>query len=181
MKTKLLAIALLLPSVAAFSASNTVTFFGEVSDATCNVTLVNGQSGDVSVQLNTANIANLATEGAFAGETEFDFVASGCTAVEDGQSNVGIRLVPQSATNAGNLPNIATTNPADNVEIQLLDKGNGGGVINFASGEYTSITQAIPPAADGSVTIPFAARYYSTGTATAGKVEGKVQYELAYN
>lgn len=181
MKLKVLAVALLLPSAVAFSATNTVTFYGQVTDATCNVT-VNSTSGDVSVQLPTIKATDLTSgAAATAGATKFNFVISGCTAGTS-DTNVAIRLVPESTTTAGNLPNIAS-GAAANVEVQLVDDADTGGVINFATGgEYTTTPVAITSAdADGNISVPFTAQYYATGTAGSGKVEGKVQYALAYD
>lgn len=179
MKHKLLGLALLLP-FAAF-ANDTVTFYGEVADTTCNVT-VGGADGAVTVQLPTVAATSLATAAQVAGETPFDFTVTGCVAASGATTTqVGMRLLSTSTANSGNLLNVAPTNPATNVSVQLVDNGTGGPkTINFANGEYTSILQTKPTDATGVVTFPFIAQYYATGAATAGKVQAQVQYALTY-
>lgn len=173
MKMKLLSIALLLP-IAAF-ASNTVTFLGEVSDSTCDVT-INGTSGEVSVQLPTVQATDLATATKTAGTTPFKFVVSGCTAGT--QANVGMRLVSNATTNSGNLVNIAT-NPAEQVSVQIID-GKSTTAVDFTKGEYFTDRVALPTASD-SLEFPFTAQYYADGKASVGKVESQLQYALSYN
>lgn len=183
MKYKSLLISLLLP-FAAFS-SDTVTFYGEVADTTCNVT-VGGADGAVTVQLPTATVSSLATAGSTAQPTPFSFTVTGCeAAVATGgtvtSAKVGMRLLSTSTANSGNLVNVALINPAKNVAVQLIDNGDGGSeVIDFSVGEYTSILQDKPTDADGVLTFPFTAQYYSTGAAGAGKVQAQVQYALTY-
>lgn len=179
MKHKLLGLALLF-SFAAF-ANDTVTFYGEVADTTCNVT-VNGASGAVTVQLPTVAATALASSGAVTGTTPFNFTVNGCQAATGATSTqVGMRLISTSTANSGNLLNVAATNPASNVVVQLLDNGTGGPkTIDFSLGEYTSILQTKPTSAAGSLTFPFSAQYYATAAATAGKVQSQVQYALTY-
>lgn len=175
MKYKLLVIALLPFSV---FASNTITFLGEVSDATCDIT-VDGTKGDISVQLPTVLAKDLASKGATTGETPFSFAVSGCSAVT--QTSVGIRLIPTSTTNSGNLTNISgATTASENVSVQVLDNATGTPVaIDFTKGEYSSALKTFPTA-DNSVQFPFVARYYADDVAKVGKVESKLQYALTY-
>lgn len=180
MKSKLLGIALLFPMVA--FADNTVTFLGEVSDSTCDVT-INGASGNISVLLPTTTVTALSTAGATTEATPFNFVVSGCTAAS--QSNVGMRLVPLSTTTSGTLTNIASTSTAAaGVAIQIVD-GSTSTPIDFSDGEYSTTTQTIPSSSTGTLTFPFTARYYSLATTavpvTSGKVESQLQYALTYN
>jgi len=177
MKLKLLSVALLLP-FAAF-ADNTVTFLGEVSDSTCNVT-VNGTAGNISVLLPTIPASALNEAAITAGQTPFKFVVSGCTAAT--QTTVGMRLVPVSVTaTGGNLTNLASANPASNVDIQIIDNyNNGNKVIDFTSGEYVSTDLVTLPTAGQQLEFPFTAQYYATGAASVGKVESQLQYALTY-
>ncbi|MDD8344951.1 type 1 fimbrial protein [Escherichia coli] len=180
MKLLALGVALMLPMAA--YADNTVTFLGEVSDSTCNVT-VNGTNGNVTVLLPTALATDLKTVGSKAEPTPFNFVVSGCTAAESGSdSTVAMRLVPLQTSANGNLENIASTGAAENVTIQLVDNyDNANKDINFNSGDYTTAFANLPTTTAGtSVTFPFTAQYYSAGSATAGKVEAQVQYALTY-
>lgn len=176
MKLKVLAIALLFPSVSAF-ALNTVTFTGEVANSTCNVT-VDGTEGDVYVQLPTVQASELAS-GAGAGGKDFSFTITGCS----GASDVGMRLVPSAATSGGNLINIAPEDEkADNVSIQILSGGLTGTPLDFTEGEQFSSTTQLA-ATTGEATVTYGARYFfeGTGTPDAGKVEAQLQYALTYN
>ncbi|MFG1173174.1 fimbrial protein [Erwiniaceae bacterium CAU 1747] len=176
MKITALGIALMLPFVV--YADNTVTFLGEVSDSTCNVT-VNGTTGNVSVLLPTTPAGDLAEAAKTAGATPFKFVVGGCTAATE--KTVGMRLVPVSTTTGGNLKNLATANPADNVSIQIIDNyNNGTSTINFSSGEYVTPTLVNLPTGTSQLEFPFTAQYYATGAASIGKVETQLQYALTY-
>lgn len=179
MKFKILAIALLLPSIGAF-ASDTVTFTGEVANSTCNVT-VNGTSGSIYVQLPTVQLSQL-SNGQGAGGEDFTFTVSDCTSSDPDtpSTSVGIRLVPtvNAVTAAGNLTNTSTaTNKAGNVGIQILDGGITGTAINFSEGEYTGTKEALPST---TTTFTYGARYFAEGTPTVGKVESQLQYALTY-
>lgn len=183
MKYQLLGLALLLPC-AAFAA-DTVTFYGEVADSTCNIT-VNGASGEVSVQLPTVQAAAL-NSSQTAGKTPFVFTLSGCEAASGATSTlVGMRLLSNSTANSGNLLNIATgTTVAKNVSIQIEDDTpTTPAIIDFSQGEYTTTTKTKPSDQAGTLQFPFSAQYYvayATGNpATVGKVEAKLQYALTY-
>lgn len=184
MKHKLLGLALLLPFAAL--AADTVTFYGEVADSTCNIT-VNGASGEVSVQLPTVQASTLNDEQT-AGNTPFTFTLSGCNAATGATTTeVGMRLLASSAANSGNLLNIATgATAAQNVSIQILDDATSGTPIpvDFSKGEYTTATKTKPTDLSGTVQFPFSAQYYvanaATDAATVGKVEAQLQYALTY-
>jgi major type 1 subunit fimbrin (pilin) len=169
LKNYLFALSLCLPASA--MASNTITFVGEVSDSTCNVT-IGGNSGDLMIQLPTVTTTDLSSAGSTAGEKEFTFEVNGCSGTA--QTNVGIRLVAPSVSTAGNLINLASVTPATKVFVQILD---GSSVIDFTSGEYHSAKKAFASA----LSFPFKARYYSEGSPTAGAVEAKLEYALSYN
>lgn len=176
MKFTLLSLALLLPCTAL--ASNTVTFLGEVSDSTCDVT-IDGVKGDVSVQLPTVQASSLAADGQIAGATPFKFTLSGCTAASGATTTtVGMRLVSTSTANSGNLVNIASDSAATNVSIQILDESDSSNAIDFTLGEYSTPLKVKPTS--GNVEFPFIAQYYANGVATIGKVESQLQYALTY-
>lgn len=177
MKLKMLAIGLLLPFTAL--ASNTVTFFGEVSDSTCNVT-INGVEGNVSVQLPTVQASALDAAAKYAGATPFKFTLSGCSAASgpEATTTVGMRLVSTSTISSGNLINIAADSPAKNVAIQILDDSASSKAIDFSLGEYSTALVAQPTT--GNAEFPFTAQYYATDAATIGKVEAQLQYALTY-
>jgi major type 1 subunit fimbrin (pilin) len=152
-------------------ASNTITFVGEVSSSSCDVT-VNGSSGDLFVQLPTVTTADLSAAGSTAGERDFTFEVKGCSGTT--QTNVGVRLVAPNINSSGNLANLASVNSASQVAVQVLD---GTSAIDFTSGEYFSAKKSM----SSPQTFPFKARYISQGSATAGKVEAKLEYALSYN
>ncbi|MGF6508694.1 type 1 fimbria pilin [Paraburkholderia sp. 32] len=77
-----------------------------------------------------------------------------------------------------NAINQATTLPAGNVEVQLLDHNGTSGeesVLPLGSaGEFVAVGN------DGTATMYYAGQYYATGRATAGNVTAVVRYTLAY-
>lgn len=154
-------------------ANNTITFIGEVSDQTCDVT-INGNASNPTVLLPTVSTADLASAGATAGETAFTIAVSGCTAAAQALP-INTVFVGNSVTGAGNLGNTGT---ATNVALQLLD-GVGGTGINLIGG--ATVAGLNLDAAATSASYDFAVQYITeTGTATSGSVTGSVQYAVSY-
>ena len=182
MKIKTLAIvvlsALSLSSAAALADTTTVNggtvhFKGEVVNAAC---AVDAGSVDQTVQLGQVRTASLAQEGATSSAVGFNIQLNDCdtnvaskaavaflgTAIDVGHTNV---LALQSSA-AGS---------ATNVGVQILDRT--GNELTLDGATFSAQTTLN----NGTNTIPFQARYYATGAATAGIANAdatfKVQYE----
>lgn len=160
----------------AFAASdNTITFKGEVTDQTCNVT-VNGNSASPLVLLPTVAANTLKTAAATAGQTTFDISVTDCPAALEGKS-ISTHFAGNNVSSNGNLGNIADA-PAKNVELQILDTANA--VINLSS-EYTADGDLSLEEGEDQSTATYSAQYYATAAATAGEVEGTMQYAVIYD
>lgn len=156
------------------TAANTITFVGEITDTTCNIS-VNGNSGDTTVQLPTVTLTDFSGAGSSTSEKEFSFEVSGCTAGT--QNQVGLRFITPAVSTAGNLKNIASTNAAGDVDIQILE---GSTAFNFNQGEVKSSKKTI--SGSSALAFPFKARYFTAGgSPTVGIVEAKLEYALSYN
>ncbi|MCU4413020.1 type 1 fimbrial protein [Acinetobacter sp. WU_MDCI_Axc73] len=158
------------------NAAPTVTFEGEVSTQTCQAE-VNGQE-NATVLLPTVPESSLASAGAKAGLTPFTIAVKGC-ATAGADTQIGTKFLGHSVTAGGNLGNLATTNPAGNVAIQISSDAAGvtsvtlNGVTNVAGLELKSGEQA--------ASHQFGAQYIAEGgAATAGAVTAVVEYTLSY-
>ncbi|EGF16865.1 MULTISPECIES: fimbrial protein [Haemophilus] len=172
-------------------ADGKVTIKGKVVDQTCVVT---NDSKDIIVTLPTVQTGSLKTTGATAGKTDFAIQFQNCKAAV-GHNQVKAFFLPKSGfTDAsGLLENKATSTPATNVKIQLLNAdgsvikaGLNDKAITAADGTELDATQvqgSQSVALTAGITtgkIPYAAQYYATGKAGTGDVQGIVEYNLAY-
>lgn len=173
MKRTALLIAMTAFPVISFAASmNTITFKGQVSDQTCQVS-VNGNSGSPVVVLPTVPASALALTGATTGETPFTITVSDCTAPA-ADLNIKTTFLGANVNVGGNLGNTGT---AQNVAIQLLN-GAGGTPITLSG--MTSVPGLVLATGATSASHEFAAQYIATGTAVSGTVSASAQYALDY-
>ncbi|AKA23654.1 type 1 fimbrial major subunit FimA [Pseudomonas chlororaphis] len=155
------------------ASGGTVHFKGEVVNAAC---AVDAGSIEQTVQLGQVRSASLAASGQTSSAVGFNIQLNDCdittiktaaiafsgTAVDSANPNV---LGLQSSAAGG----------ATNVGVQILDNTGSPVVLDgtTASAKYTL--------SEGTNIIPFQARYYATGVATAGIANAdatfKVQYE----
>ena len=175
MNKLLLASVPLMFSAAVFAAP-TVTFQGEVTDQTCKAT-INGQS-DSTVLLPTVPVSELNAEGMTTGLTPFTISVQDCqTATTDLQ--IATKFLGHNVTQLGNLGNIATANPANNVAIQLTANADGLNPVKLNG--ITTVPGLVLEAGATSATHQFGAQYYAEGAATAGEVTAVAEYTLSYN
>ncbi len=156
-----------------------ITFNGEVTAVTCEVTFpgAGGTADNPVVTLPKVAATSLTAAGQTAGKTpvtlQVGSAATPCTA-----ATVALELNPSrnaQVNAAGRLLNTLTVDNATNVTVGLRD-GNDQ-AINLAT-PWSSAR--IAPVA-GIVSIPFAAEYNAEGAATAGQVSSNVQYTIDYN
>ena len=171
-RTALLIAMTAFPAISFAASLNTITFKGEVSDQTCQVT-VNGNSGSPIVVLPTVPASALTTAGETAGKTPFTIAVTGCT-VPASDLNIKTTFLGANVNVGGNLGNTGT---AQNVAIQLLD-GTGGNPITLSG--MTSVPGLVLSTGATSASHDFAAQYIATGAATAGTVSASAQYALDY-
>ncbi|MCS2169597.1 type 1 fimbrial protein [Scandinavium sp. TWS1a] len=170
-------------SVSADAASTgTITFNGELTDSTCEVT-VDGQGADATVTLPTVSINELTSSGQVTGRTAFNLQLSDCVVgTSGGQSKVSAFFQTGATVdqNSGRLLNTATTG-ATLVDLQLLDGSNSDSVINVGSTDQVSdMTYVDIDQTAGTATLPYAVEYYANGQTTPGVVASSVVYNLQY-
>ncbi|WP_342322841.1 fimbrial protein [Kosakonia sp. BYX6] len=158
-------------SAFAATANNTVRFMGEVSEQTCNID-IDGNSTSPVVLLPTVSNSQLASSGSTAGDTPFTVTLSGCGPQ---LTSAGIVFVANNI-DGQNLKNTATTAPATNVAIQLLE---GTTELNFVNNKVETAKQSVG-GSNLSATYDLTARYFATGVATAGNVEAQAQFAVTY-
>jgi len=159
-----------------FAAGNTISFRGQVSDQTCQIS-VDGASSAL-VLLPTVAKSVLSSDGKVAGETPFTVSVSGCSASSSTSVPVKTTFAVSSSTSGGNIVNVGS---ATNVSLQLLDK-SGGNAVRLVGGAPSSVSGLVlPSGSGGTASQVFAVRYVAEGgAATAGSVIGSVQYSLDY-
>ena len=149
-----------------------VTFNGELKDDTC---VINAGDEDQKVTLPTVSAKTLPAAGAVGGSTPFAISVSQCPTT---LSQVAAHFETTNMDpNTRNAINLATTSPAENVQVQLLDHngklGTAAPLQLGSTGEYVGITNQ-------AATMTYSGQYYATDAATAGYVTAVVRYTLAY-
>ena len=150
-----------------------ITFNGKLIADTCTI---NAGDAAKTVTLPTVSAKSLAASGNTAGSTMFTLSVTNCPAT---LSNVAAHFETDNmdqATHAAK--NQATTTPATNVVVQLLDKDGTTAIGLGSAGSYVAIN-GIGDARGA--TMNYGGRYLATGAAEAGNVMAVVRYTLAYN
>lgn len=159
-----------LPTFAFAVQSNTVTFKGEVSTQTCDVS-INGEKTSPVVLLPTVADTQLASAGATAADTNFTIDLTNCN---DKLTKASAVFVGNNVTTSGNLGNTGTSTK---VSIQLKDGSAGGKVFDFNS----DVSSSVATIASGTGSIPFIASYYAEEDGVAaGTVVASAQYAINY-
>lgn len=157
-------------------ATPTITFEGEVSTQTCQA-VVNGEESAI-VLLPTVSESNLATAGASAGLTPFTIALSGC-ATAGADTQISTKFLGHSVTAGGNLGNVATNSPANNVALQLT--ADAAGTTPVVLNGVTSVPGLILASGATTANHQFGVQYIAEGgAATAGAVTAVVEYTLSY-
>ncbi|MDY3693323.1 MAG: fimbrial protein [Proteus mirabilis] len=155
------------------ASDNTIRFQGEVSDETCTVT-VNGNSALPVVLLPTVPVTALDTAGKTAGQTPFTIAVSGCTGSKPTDTNIKTIFIANNLTTEGRIGNTAANN---NVSLEIIDTAKTGTKIDLTGVGNEGL---VLKANEKSASYDYAVRYYADDVATAGKVEGSVQYSISY-
>lgn len=150
-----------------------VKFNGELVSSTCSITT---GDEDKTVTMPTVSTTALANQGDTAGATSFTIGVTQCSAdLNTVKAHFEMDNMDQATRN---LKNLATANPAGNVNVQLVD-GDGGVPIPLgAGGKPVSLSGT--GAARGA-TLTYGGQYYATAATTAGKVESFARFTLAYD
>jgi type 1 fimbria pilin len=155
--------------------TNSSPTYGSLTIAATSVVIsacnLNTDSQDFTVILPAVTTSSLATTGATTGKTAFPINLT-CAA----GSNASITFSTASnygSASLGVIKGTAGTNYAANVGVQLL-QSNGTTPVPFG----TAISEGTTPS--GTMTLPFYAQYYATGTAGAGLVSATATFTVNY-
>jgi major type 1 subunit fimbrin (pilin) len=170
-----------LASFGAHAADGTITINGTVSDSTCSINgAASGTPANMAVGLPMVSASTLSSAGATAGTsaaTDLVFNLTGCT----GSATKAVAVFENGPTvdqSNGTLTNTATTDPAKNVQVQLLNSSLLP--INIVTGANNDITNNGATITGNSASLKYFAQYYATGKAESGAVDTTVQYTMQY-
>ncbi|MGO4312351.1 fimbrial protein [Pseudomonas sp. KB_15] len=182
MKLKtLLTIAVTIASGAAISLpaqaiDGTITFAGRVIDATCNVTAGGGSDGNATVTLPAVPVSLLARASDTTGDTDFSIQLRDCTGATAAAGGQGVAVLfdPNGRVNTDGRLN--STGSADGVDLAI-----------YPTGSATPLNLRVAPTAayatitDGSATLTYTVKYFSTRASPAGgTVASTVAYTVLY-
>ena len=181
MKIKTLAIvvlsALSLSSTAALADTTTVNggtvhFKGEIVNAAC---AVDAGSIDQTVQLGQVRSAKLAPAGSTSSPVGFNIQLNDCDITVSEKAAIAFAGTAINSTNPTVLAlQGSAAGGATNVGVQILDKT--GTALGLDGATFSSATTLN----DGTNIIPFQARYYATGAATAGTANADATFKVQY-
>lgn len=155
--------------------TGTITINGALKSPTCDAKVNNG-AADGTVTLPTVATSLLASAAQVAGNTPFTINLTGC----DPTGSVSPYFHNNQATvnAAGRLSNMATTAPAQFVELQVLNAGNA--VVNLNGTASAQNSGSAKVDATGAATLNFSIQYYATQQTTAGAVSSTLTYIINY-
>ena len=163
-------------SLAAAETQTTVKFTGKLQDATCQI---DSSSLNQEVTLPTLSTTTLNKSGAVAGATMFDVKVVDCPSTMTAVTAHFETLNMDPDTR--NAKNLATTNAASNVTVQILDRDGTTAIPLGSKGQFVSVVKGGTEAAPTySADLLYGGRYYATGATTPGNVSSTVTFTLAY-
>jgi major type 1 subunit fimbrin (pilin) len=180
-------LALNLASLPYAAATNTITFNGSITDATCDVSLQYkgaevGTEGSGSINLDEISATSLTEVASSAGQVPFFIVAKNCTLGTPAKSKIAANFKSTNGDNQGYLNNTATQTAATKVQFRLLDSDRKAIKVNDPNQVDDATFTDINTTPDGETKMLYFVEYYSAlGGATGGNVTSTVDYELMYN
>lgn len=201
MKKSILTAAVVFALSAASSAyaGNTITFLGEITDSTCDVSVEGGSS---TITLPSVSKSLLSATNSTAGRVSFALLAENCT-LGNGKSKVAAYFNGEGAVgadagnvdsatgylnnlaedpNPGNDPDVTTDyqDIATNVQLRLID-GTNNSVIKAGFADQVDDAGYVTVDSSNNARLPYSVEYISVaGSATPGPVKGMVVYDLMY-
>jgi major type 1 subunit fimbrin (pilin) len=156
------------------ASTGTITFNGELTANTCDVT-IDGQQTDATVILPTVSTGTLDSANRTAGDTSFMMALENCA--DSTQTASAFFQAGPTVDANGRLKNGGT---ASNVSLQLLDGSSAvQDVINIGSQEQVGRT-VYKEIVGGRVSLPYIVRYFAEDATTAGTVISNVVYSIQY-
>lgn len=168
------------------AATNTITFNGKITDATCDVSLEYkgaevGTAGTGAIMLDEVSKATLTAANSSAGQEPFFIVAKNCTLGTPAKTKIAANFKSANGDNQGYLNNTASTGAASNVQFRLLDSGREVIKVNDPNQSSTTAYTDINTDEAGDTKMLYFVEYVSSlGGATGGAVTSTVDYELMY-
>lgn len=166
-----------------YANTGTLTFSGELTAATCDVGVYNSSSDSTvltSITLPTISTTQLATAANKAGTTGFTMKLNNCVDTDNESVAAFFEAGATVDESTGRLINTAVTDPATNVQLEILDTDLVTPVFigNATQSDDNIFTNFVT--GQDSLELTYAVRYYATGAATAGSVSSSVVYSLVY-
>lgn len=158
------------------ASTGTITFNGELTATTCDVS-IDSQGPDSTVVLPTISINNLAQAGETAGRTGFNIGLSNCAGTLRTASaffETGNSVDPTT----GRLTNVSGT--ATNVSLQLRDSSSPTAAVIMAGNSSQATATTYRDISSGTANLPYSVEYFANGATTAGTVISNVVYSIQY-
>ncbi|WP_448681694.1 fimbrial protein [Pseudomonas nicosulfuronedens] len=157
-----------------FAADGTITFNGQVTAATCDIS-TSGGGKDFTVTLPTVSTSSLSSANSTAGRTPFSINLSNCS-----PASGTVHAFFESGLTTGASGNLALdSGGAPNVEIQLLNTDLS--VIKAGYADASQNSRSVPITPSGTADLNYNAQYVSVqGSAGAGPANSSVEYTIAY-
>ncbi|MCR3970916.1 type 1 fimbrial protein [Aeromonas veronii] len=161
------------------ASSGTITFNGEITGSTCDVS-IDGGAADATVTLPTVADTALAAAGSTTGKTNFIMSLTNCAAAGNVAAFFQAGATVENTT--GRLKQMATgTTAATNVSLQLsdgfTDKPIFVGNSSQISGNHFEAMSGDP---SEEIRLAYEVEYYAEDAVTPGLVNSQVVYNLQY-
>ncbi|KND60800.1 Fimbrial protein precursor [Candidatus Burkholderia verschuerenii] len=163
------------------AADGTITINGAVTDTTCSINgIASGTAANVTTTLPTVTAGALASAGATAGTSSVGDLQLNLTGCSGSATKAVARFEngPTVDQSSGYLVNQASTTPAGNVQVRLLNSSFQS--INILTNTNNDVVANGATISAGAATLNYFAQYYATGKATSGNVNTTVQYTMQY-
>lgn len=174
MKKRLLATsmiaALALPVTSTMAANGTITFTGDISNTTCNIS-VNGRNSSTTITFEPISASALSKAGEVANELPVTMALTNCQ-----NPTENVRALFDSTETDSITGNLKNKGSATNVQVQLMDNGRKP----IKLGDGSQVNGPSFKIVDDMATLNYFARYYATDKVEAGDVSTVVNYSLSY-
>jgi major type 1 subunit fimbrin (pilin) len=162
-------------------ATSNLQFDGAVKSTTCTVSVDGVETPNpATVVLQDARVVRLAKEGDTDGKTGFSIDLKNCPNNYFLLVHAMFKGGNGTTVTNGRLDNMASLNPAKNVQLQLRRNWFfTNGIIDVGSGNESSTPSL--SIWNGAATLDYTAEYYATGAATQGNLEAATEFTIQYH
>ncbi|MFK8258056.1 fimbrial protein [Erwinia sp. AnSW2-5] len=174
MKKRLLAnsiiAALALSATSTIAANGTITFTGDISNTTCNIS-VNGRNSSTTIVFEPISASALSKAGEVANELPVTMSLTNCQ-----NPTEHVRALFDSTETDSITGNLKNKGSATNVQVQLMDNSRKP----IRLGDGSQVNGPSFNIVNDMATLSYFARYYATDKVDAGDVSTVVNYSLSY-